>query len=179
MDVKVPMLALTYRIEQIIEEIGHGLAWLVFVMMLCVCATVLLRSGFHQGHIALQESVTYCHAALFMIGASFALKHDAHVRVDVFYQRMSPRTQHWVNALGIICFLFPMTAFIALNSLGFVDASWAIRETSADPGGLPFVYLLKTLIPLMAAMLFIQGMCLLTRHTASLMGMTPDGNAHD
>jgi TRAP-type mannitol/chloroaromatic compound transport system permease small subunit len=92
-----------------------------------------------------------------MLGAAYALKRGAHVRVDIFYRRFSPRTRAWVDALGGIVFLMPFCLFVLGVSWQFVTESWAIREISSEPGGIPAVYLLKTLIPLMAINLLLQG----------------------
>jgi TRAP-type mannitol/chloroaromatic compound transport system permease small subunit len=80
------------------------------------------------------------------------------VRVDIFYRDFSPRAQAWVNSLGGIVFLMPLCVFILVSSWNYVAESWAIRETSPEPGGIPAVFLLKTLIPLMAVNLFLQGL---------------------
>ena len=93
-----------------------------------------------------------------MLGAAYALKSGAHVRVDIFYRNFSPRARAWVNSLGGIVFLMPMCGFIFFSSLGYVAESWSTRETSPEPGGIPAVFLLKSVIPLMAASLFCQGL---------------------
>jgi len=117
----------------------------------------LLRYGLGIGSIALQESVLYMHAMVFMLGAAYTFKDDEHVRVDVLYRDFSPRKKAWVNILGGLFFLLPFCAYTAYMSIDYVAASWRVLETSQEPGGLPFVYLLKTLIPIMMALLIIQG----------------------
>jgi TRAP-type mannitol/chloroaromatic compound transport system permease small subunit len=126
-------------------------------MMLLTCLIVLLRYGLGIGSIALQESVLYMHAMVFMLGAAYTFKDDEHVRVDVLYRDFSPRKKAWVNILGGLFFLLPFCAYTAYMSIDYVAASWRVLETSQEPGGLPFVYLLKTLIPIMMALLIIQG----------------------
>jgi TRAP-type mannitol/chloroaromatic compound transport system permease small subunit len=93
-----------------------------------------------------------------MLGAAYALKHGAHVRVDIFYRNFSPRAQAWVDSLGGIVFLMPLCVFIGGASWRYVAESWAIMESSPEPGGIPAVFLLKTLIPLMALNLLMQGL---------------------
>jgi TRAP-type mannitol/chloroaromatic compound transport system permease small subunit len=97
------------------------------------------------------------HAMVFMLGAAYTFKDDEHVRVDVLYRDFSPRKKAWVNILGGLFFLLPFCAYTAYMSIDYVAASWRVLETSQEPGGLPFVYLLKTLIPIMMALLIIQG----------------------
>jgi TRAP-type mannitol/chloroaromatic compound transport system permease small subunit len=120
-------------------------------------AVVVLRYAFGLGSIRLQESVLYAHAALFMLAAAWTLQVDGHVRVDVFYAQASPRTRAVIDLVGTIVFLFPVAIAVAVLSVPYVGRSWAIFEGSRETSGLPFVYLLKTLIPLFALLFGLQG----------------------
>ena len=139
-------------------------------MALITTAVVILRYGFSTGSILLQESITYLHGCLFMLGAAYALYSGAHVRVDIFYRDFSERQQAWINALGGIVFLLPLCAVIVLVSRGYVADAWAVRESSPEPGGIPYLYLLKTLLPLMAINLAIAGCADILRNAALLVG---------
>jgi len=121
-----------------------------------VFCIVLLRYGFSTGAIAAQEAVQYLHATLFMLGAAIALRAEQHVRVDIFYRNFTPRQRAWVNTLGHVVFTLPLCALIGWGSLDYVIDSWSAREASPEPGGLPFVFILKTLIPTMALLLGLQ-----------------------
>src|SRR5690625_2461602 len=135
---------LTRLIDAFTEITGRVLSWLTLLMMVLVCAVIasrLLELGYA---IALQESVTYFHAAVFLLGAAYTLKHNGHVRVDVFYDRYGPRTRAVVNLAGTLLFLLPLCVVIWWLSWDYVMNSWAIRERSRESGGLPWVYLLKT-----------------------------------
>ena len=156
-------------IDAFTDRLGRWLAWLSLAMALLTATVVVLRYGFNTGSIAAQEAVTYMHGTLFMLGAAYALKSGAHVRVDIFYRNFSPRTRAWVNSLGGIVFLMPMCGFIFFSSLGYVAESWSIRETSPEPGGIPAVFLLKSVIPLMAASLFLQGLAETLRSALALV----------
>jgi TRAP-type mannitol/chloroaromatic compound transport system permease small subunit len=145
-------------IDAFTDRCGRLLAWLVLFMAILTAAIVIMRYGFNTGSILAQELVTYMHGSLFMLGAAYALKHGAHVRVDIFYRNFSPRAQAWVDSLGGIVFLMPLCVFIGGASLSYVAESWAIMESSPEPGGIPAVFLLKTLIPLMALNLLMQGL---------------------
>ena len=103
----------------------------------------------------------YLHACVFLMGAGVALGRDSHVRVDIFYQRMSARNRDWVNALGIVVFLLPVSVIIGLSSWNYVHESWIIHEVSPEPGGIPAVFILKTLIPVSMLTLCLQGLSLL------------------
>lgn len=134
-----------------------------------MAAVVLIRYGFSRNSIALQESVTYMHGALFMLAAAYTLKHDGHVRVDIFYERFSERGKAWINCLGTLVFLLPICGFMFFSSLDYVASAWAIKETSTESGGIPAVFLLKTLIPLMAVCVALQGLVEFVRNLIILM----------
>lgn len=155
-------------IDNLTEYTGRSLAWLVLLMALLCTTLVVLRYGFQLGSIAGQELLTYLHACFFMLAFAFALKHGQHVRVDIFYQRFSLRRQAWVNAVGNIVFLLPFCLFIILSAWDRVSHSWMISEVSADAGGLAAVYLLKSLIPLSAFLLFLQALAEALRATLVL-----------
>ena len=156
-------------VDRFTESCGRLLAWLAVLMMLAIAAVVVFRYGLETGSIALQESITYMHASLFMLGLAFTLKHDGHVRVDIFYQRFSARQRAWVNSLGGIIFLLPLCLFIVAISIDFVGQSWQVHEVSSEPGGIPAVFLLKTLIPLMAINLALQGLVEVLRNALVLV----------
>ena len=155
--------------DRLSHLLGGATAWLVYLMAAITVSVVVLRYILGEGSIALQESITYIHAAHFMLGASYALKRGAHVRVDVFYIRMSPIAQAWIDCLGTLVFLLPMSIFTSWMSVDYVASSWQIREGSPDPGGLPIVYLLKTLIPIMGVCLVIEAISQLTGNTRRLL----------
>lgn len=134
------------------------MAWLIVLMAVITFAIVLFRYGFNLGAIAVQESVIYLHAIAFMLGIPYALKTDEHVRVDVIYGRLAPRGRAWVNLLGHCLFLVPVTLTLFWLSLPYVGASWRILEGSPEVGGIPGIFLLKTLIPLTSALLLLQGL---------------------
>jgi len=148
------------------------------MLLLMACFTMLvvtLRYGFNLGTVALQEAIIYLHATVFLLGAGVALERDAHVRVDIFYQRFSHRNRDWVNAIGVITFLLPVSIMIGLSSLGYVSESWAIKEVSPESGGIPAVYLLKTVIPVSMVTLTLQGISLLISSADRLVRGGCDG----
>ena len=161
--------ACVHYIDIFTDRCGRLLAWLVLAMALLTTIVVVLRYGFNTGSIMAQEAVTYMHGCLFMLGAAYALKSGAHVRVDIFYRSFSERGRAWVNSLGGIVFLMPLCAFIGVSSWSYVTESWAILETSPEPGGIPAVFLLKSLLPLMAVNLFLQGLAETLRSTLVLV----------
>jgi len=145
-------------IQLVTEWVGRAVAWLATILVLVTGLVVLLRYAFQTGSIALQESLIYINALLFTLGAAFTLRHDGHVRVDIFYSRMSRRNRSLVDTAGTLLFLFPVCGFILWSSWDYVALSWRIREGSAETSGLQIVYLLKTTILVLAVFLFWQGL---------------------
>lgn len=144
-------------LDQLAEWTGRFTAWLALGVVLVTFTVVVLRYGFSIGSIALQESILYLHSSLFLLGAAYTLKHDAHVRVDIFYREFSPQRKAWADLFGSVFLLIPICVFLLWVSRDYVANSWALREGSGEAGGLEYVYLLKTLIPVSITLLMLQG----------------------
>jgi TRAP-type mannitol/chloroaromatic compound transport system permease small subunit len=157
-------------IDRFTAAIGRAALWCCLYAVLAEFAVVLLRYAFGIGSIKLQESVLYAHAGLFMLAAAWTLQVGGHVRVDVFYGEARPRTRALVDLLGALLFLLPFAAAVAALSLPYVERSWAILERSREASGLPFVYLLKTLIPIFALLIGLQGIAQALRAALVLAG---------
>lgn len=149
--------------DAISDAAGRVAAVLAIALVALVFGLVVARYGAGAGSVAAQEAVLWLHASLFLLGLGYALRHGAHVSVDVFAQRWSPRTRARVEFACGLCLLLPFCVFIVAMSWDYVATSWSLREGSRDPGGLPGWYLLKSLIPLSAALLFLQGLALTVR----------------
>ena len=147
-------------LEATIELIGRGIAWLVFGMAAATGIVVGLRYGLEVSAIPLQEAIGYMQALVILPGLAYALRHDAHVRVDVAYSRMTLRGRRRVDLVGHVALLAPTCLTVFFSSLGYVGTSWRVLEGSPEVGGIPAVFALKTLIPVAAALLFAQGVVL-------------------
>ena len=145
------------RLDRLAETTGQASAWLTLLLVLVTFTVVVLRYVFQFGSIAMQESILYLHASVFMLGAAYTLRKDGHVRVDIFYRSFSAKHKALVNLLGSLFLLLPVCSFLLWASWGYVANAWSIHEASGETGGLPYVYLLKTLIPLAAFLLILQG----------------------
>ena len=166
------MEQLAQRLQAFNNRIGRAVSWLTLVMVLVTFLVVVLRYVFNLGWIWLQESVTYMHALVFMLGAAYTLGEDEHVRVDILYNRFSERGRAWVNCLGILLLLVPFCGLILFTSWDYVASAWSVHEGSPQAGGLAGVYLLKTVILVMPVLLLLQGLAhflqqltILTRRT--------------
>ncbi len=150
--------------------LGQAVSWLSLLMVLVTVTVVILRYVFGMGWIWLQESVTFMHAALFLIGAAYTLKHEGHVRVDIVYRKFSERGRAWIDLIGTLTLLLPVCLFIFFVSWDYVSQSWSLYEGSREVGGLDGVFLLKTLILVMAALLMLQGFSITIRCLSRLFG---------
>jgi TRAP-type mannitol/chloroaromatic compound transport system permease small subunit len=148
------------KIAQILDNIsrfiGKASSYLILYMVIITFTVVILRYVFNLGWIWLQETITYAHAIFFISTVSYTLLSDAHVRVDIFYQKYSPKKKAFCNLLGILFLLFPTIFILFYYSTGYVADSWAVWETSYEAGGLNFVYLLKSFLIVFCVLLFLQ-----------------------
>ncbi len=162
--------AVVRGIDQISEWSGRAISWLTLAMVLVTFLIVVMRYVFNTGNVALQESVVYMHSFVFLLGAAYTLKHDGHVRVDIFYRPMSEKGKAIINLLGTLLLLLPVAGFIFYIAWEYVISSWQLLEGSQEAGGLPFRYILKTALLLMPAMIILQGIAELLRSILVLTG---------
>ncbi len=162
------MLALCSHISRFVAALGKFASIGILLMTFITFAIVVFRYGFGTGWIALQESVMYLHAIVFMLGAAYTLAEDGHVRVDIFYRQYSVRRKLCINLFGTVFFLFPVCIFILLISWDYVWSSWQLMESSTEAGGLPLVFVLKSLIPAMSILLMLQGIAQIGNAIAQL-----------
>ena len=160
-------------IERFTDFTGRVISWLTLAMVATTVIVVVLRYFFESGSIALQESITYLHGLVFMLGIAFTLQRGGHVRVDIFYRNFSPTRRAWVDLLGGILFLLPVTLSIIFLSWDYVAASWSIGETSEERSGIAGIYLLKTLLLAMPATLLLQGIADILKNALIVGGKQP------
>ncbi|HSM17655.1 MAG TPA: TRAP transporter small permease subunit [Gemmatimonadales bacterium] len=173
-------LAVARTIDRLTDKIGTMVSWLVVLMVLIGAYNAVARYlgrflGANLSSNLYLELQWYLFSVLFLLGAAYALKQDAHVRVDVLLSRLSAKWRAWINILGTVLFLIPFTAFAIWLTWPAVRNSWAVHEASPDPGGLPR-YPLKAVILLGLALLLLQGVAELIKEIAKLrgaMGETP------
>ena len=156
------------RIDRLTGAIGRAVMWCTLFVVLVQFAVVLLRYVLGIGSLWLSESIIYGHAALFMLAAAWTLAENGHVRVDIFYAEASPRRKALVDLAGAVLLLVPFALVLAWLSLPYVARSWAILERSRETSGLPAVFVLKTLIPLFALTMALQGVSQAIRAVVAL-----------
>lgn len=152
------MKGIIKSINDFTEKTGQWISWISLALVVLIATDVILRYAFSWSSSANQELEWHLFATLFLLGSAYALKHDKHVRVDVFYSRFSIRQQAWVNILGTLFFLLPFCLVIIKVSIPFVWDAWQISESSPEPGGLPYRFIIKSTIPLGALLLLIQAL---------------------
>ena len=167
------------HLDRVLDQLGQSISWLNLLMAIIVLVIVVLRYWLSIGSVALQESITYLHAALFMLGISYTLQHNGHVRVDIFYRNFSARRRALVDLAGLIMFLIPTCVLIIVGSWDYVNASWATGERSEESSGIAFVYGLKTLMIIMPSLLIVQGIAGGLRHGLELKLKHPNSDAED
>jgi TRAP-type mannitol/chloroaromatic compound transport system permease small subunit len=161
-------LRLADRIDRLNTQIGRAAAWLVLVVVLLQFALVVARYLFGLGSLWLSETVIYAHATLFLLAGAWTLSVGAHVRVDIFYADASLRAKAVIDLIGALLLLLPFALVLLWRSWPYVERSWAILEHSQEASGLPLVFALKTLIPLFAVLMALQGLAQAIRAVEAL-----------
>jgi TRAP-type mannitol/chloroaromatic compound transport system permease small subunit len=164
------MLAIADRIDRLNTAIGRAAAWTALFVVVVQFAVVVLRYAFGQGSIWLTEAIVYGHGTLIMLAAAWTLLAGGHVGVDVFYADASPRSKAWVDLLGSLLLLLPFMLVLAWFAVPYVERSWAILERSRETSGIPAVFMLKTLVPLFALLMALQGIAQAIRAAHALRG---------
>lgn len=147
---------LVNTINQINERVGRAVSWLTTILVLIICVDVIFRYLFNSTSVWIGELEWHLFALIFLLGAGYALKHDKHVRVDVFYANFSERDKAWVNLVGAVVFLLPWCVLIILYAYDYALDSFLIGEESPDPGGLPARYVIKFAIVAGIFLLLLQ-----------------------
>lgn len=166
---------LAYRLEILPRFVGQWVSWLCVFLVLDVFFTVIMRYIFNQPSIMLQEAGIWMHSMIFMLGIAYTLADDEHVRVDIFYRSASQKQQQLTDLLGTTFLLMPVCFYLISNSWHYVMISWRIGERSSEVGGLPALYLLKSLLLVLPFLLILQGLSIILRSICRLKGWScPD-----
>ena len=167
----------TRLIDALNETAGHGARWLVLACILISAGNAIVRYTVNMSSNAWLEMQWYLNAAMFLLVASYALKKNAHVRIDVIISKLSPRTQAWIDIVGALLFLIPVSLIIAWYSWPALVNSYDIGEMSSDPGGL-IRWPMRLVIPVAFVLLILQGVSEIIKRVAFLRGLIPDPVDH-
>lgn len=158
-------------IDRINLWVGRGVAWVTLVVVAVVFTDVVMRYAFNTSFVFAQELEWHLFGFIFLMGAGYTLLRDGHVRVDIFYQRLSPRGQAWINLLGVLLMLLPGCYLVVVTGFGFAKTAWLTLEGSPDPGGIPYRFLLKSCIPAGFLLMALQGISLGLKSLMILLGV--------
>ena len=150
--------------------IGKTISWLLLILILVIVIDVFLRYIFSITSAASFELEWHLFAVIILIGSAYTLQEDRHVRVDVFYDRFSYKIKAWINLSGTLLFLIPFCTITFLESLSFVRSSYDLGETSPQPGGLPWRWIIKSVIPSGFFLLGLAGLSIVLRSIKTLRG---------
>ncbi len=162
-------------IDGLTEYVGIFVSWLTTLMVLVVFYDTVMRYAFQKGNVGIQELEWHIFAVVFLIGAGYALKHGAHVRVDIIYTRLGTKTKAWIDLTGALFFLIPFAVMVIYSTQNFIANSWAVKEISPDPGGLPARYVLKAMIPIGFVLLILQGTSQMSKNLLIILGIEEGG----
>ena len=151
-------------VDQIIDMVSMFLIYILLLMIGLIILTIFLRYFFSVGSIAIQELIMYFHASIFMLGISYTYKENSHVKIDIFYNKLSKKNKIILSLIGDVLLIIPVAIFIILISFDMVSSSWNILEGSSEAGGLNLVFILKSLIPLSGFLILLQALSVLFKN---------------
>ena len=157
-------------LDRISQKVGQATSWLALPIVFVIMLDVISRRFFAIGSVTLQELEWHFHAILFLFCAGYAYLHDSHVRVDLIRAKLSPRTQAWIELSGTAVFLLPFCLIMIYLGIAFVLQSWGLNEASDAPGGLPYRYLIKSIMPIAFFLLLLQGISVAMKQIVFLFG---------
>jgi TRAP-type mannitol/chloroaromatic compound transport system permease small subunit len=149
------LLKLERGFDKFADAIGYFTAFVMVLMILNVTYDVIMRYFFNTGSIAMQEMEWHLFSVIILLGISYTLKEDGHVRVDLIYDRLTNKKKAKINMVGVVFFILPIALLIGIESIPYVIESFASNEQSGDPGGLPYRWIVKSLIPLSFFLLIV------------------------
>ena len=159
----LPETAFSRRVDALLVAIGRAVSWIWLALLAIIVLNVLLRYAFGEGRIEFEEIQWHLYSVGFLLGMSYALQADTHIRVDVVHERLSARAQAWIELYGILLLLLPFIALVLIFSVPFVAQSYAVGEVSQAPGGLPLRWAIKAVLPIGFFLLLLGALSRLTR----------------
>ncbi|MEM6901770.1 MAG: TRAP transporter small permease subunit [Pseudomonadota bacterium] len=169
----LPTTMISRFFDGLIDRIGHIASWIWVTLVGVIIFQVILRYAFNQGSIMLEEVQWHMYSVGFMIGLSYAIVHDRHVRIDIVYEKFPPLAKAWVDAVGILVLLLPFLIFVFWNAFDFVQSSYEANEVSIAPDGLPYRWAIKSFIIIGFGLMILAAFSRWTRAAAYIIGWRP------
>ncbi|MBV1907235.1 MAG: TRAP transporter small permease subunit, partial [Pseudomonadales bacterium] len=166
----LPETAISHSVDKMLGFVGRSVSWLWLVLLACIVVNVVMRYLFDEGHIELEELQWHLYSVGFLIGLSYAYQADTHVRVDIVSLKLSERMQAWLELYGILLALLPFVILVIWYGLPFAALSFTLGEVSQAPGGLPFRWIIKAVLPFSFMLLLLAIIARFTRVCAFLFG---------
>ena len=170
---ELPETTLSRFVDPLIIRIGTWASYLWLALLAIIVINVVLRYAFNEGRIEFEEIQWHLYSAGFLLGLSYAFQADSHIRVDVLHERFSPSLQVWIELYGILLFVLPFTLLVLIFSIPFVVSSFALNEVSQAPGGLPYRWAMKSVMPIGFGLLLLAACSRLSQVCRYLFGATP------
>jgi len=158
------------RLEAVVRSAGNAVSWIWVGLLGVIVLNVVLRYAFSSGRIELEELQWHLYAVGFLIGLSYCIPSDSHIRVDFLRERLRPRTRAWIELYGLLLLVLPFVLLVTLSAGPFVAESWRTGEVSASPGGLPGRWAIKAVLPLATALVGVAAWARVLRVARLLFG---------
>ena len=168
------LLKLENLINRFSDLLGVIAAVLLVLLLLNVFYDVIMRYMFNDVSIGMQELEWHLYSTMFLLGVSYSLRHNGHVRVDVIYESRSPKTRAWIDLFGVLVFLLPFTILVGYYGIGFTQEAYELNEQSGDPGGLPYRWIIKSMIPFAFFSIAVSGIGMLLHSVNTIRGIHQD-----
>ena len=165
---ELPRTTFSNVVDSLITRIGNAVSWIWMVLLCVIVINVFMRYALGEGRIEFEEIQWHLYSIGFMVGLGYAVVHDAHIRVDIVHERLSPVTRAWIDLYGITLFVLPFVVLMLVYAVPFITDSFITSETSPSPGGLPYRWLIKSMLFIGFALLGLAAVSRLTRLWAYL-----------
>ena len=165
---ELPRTTFSNAVDSLITRIGNAVSWIWMVLLCVIVINVFMRYALGEGRIEFEEIQWHLYSIGFMVGLGYAVVHDAHIRVDIVHERLSPVTRAWIDLYGITLFVLPFVVLMLVYAMPFITDSFITSETSPSPGGLPYRWLIKSMLFIGFALLGLAAVSRLTRLWAYL-----------
>ena len=165
---ELPSTRFSHAVDPFITRIGNAVSWIWIVLLGVIVVNVFMRYALGEGRIEFEEIQWHLYSIGFMVGLGYAVVNDAHIRVDILHERLSPTMRAWIDLYGILLFVLPFVVLMLIYAVPFIADSFMTSETSPSPGGLSHRWLIKSMLFIGFALLGLAAVSRLTRLWAYL-----------